>query len=84
MTKNTQPITTREQALDMLREALWDIGTPIGNECLIDVVGEMGYAVALTDKAVIRLAQRQLEKDKRLDADWLDFIMHARRTLNKS
>jgi hypothetical protein len=58
-------ITTRERALDILG-ALWDADVPEGARLVADVVAEMGYAAALTDEALIRLAHRQQGEDQRL------------------
>jgi len=60
-----QPVATREQALDMLG-ALWNADTPVGARLVAEVVAEMGYAAALTDDALLRLARRQQGEDLRL------------------
>ncbi len=56
----------RAQALSTL-DALWDADTEIGARLLVDVVSEMGYAAALTDAALIRLARAARDADAALE-----------------
>lgn len=54
---------TRKEALRIL-DMLWDADTDIGARLLRDVVANLGYAKALTDKALIDLAHRQQGEDQ--------------------
>jgi hypothetical protein len=56
----------RAQALSTL-DALWDADSEIGARLLVDVVSEMGYAAALTDAALIRLARAARDADAALE-----------------
>ena len=48
---------TREEAISILQQ-LWNIDRARSNGLLISVVTEMGFAAALTDQALTRLAER--------------------------
>ncbi len=56
----------RAQALSTL-DALWAADSEIGARLLVDVVSEMGYAAALTDEALIRLARAASDADAALE-----------------
>ena len=55
---------SRDEALGHLG-ALWDADSDVGSRLLVEVVARMGYAAALTDEALIQLAQRQYGEHER-------------------